>query len=55
MRVAQRYGSPAMGDVVEGRKSTVESVEEHGGIAWKKRVTFISVLMSHLGTASHLF
>jgi len=31
MQVAQRYGCPAMGDVAEGRKSTVESVEEHGG------------------------
>ena len=33
MRVAQRYGCPAMGGVVEGRKSTVESVEEHRGAA----------------------
>jgi len=31
MRVAQRYGCPPLGDVVEGRKSTVESVEEHWG------------------------
>jgi len=31
MWVAQRYGCPAMGDVVEGRKSTMESVEEHRG------------------------
>ena len=32
----QRYGCPAMGDVVEGRKSTVESVEveEHRGVRW---------------------
>ena len=31
MRVAQRYGYPAMASVVEGRKSTAESVsvEEH--------------------------
>jgi hypothetical protein len=27
MRIAQRYGCPAMGGVVEDRKSTVESVE----------------------------
>lgn len=35
MRVAQRYGCPAMGGVVKGRKSTVESVqvEEHRGAA----------------------
>jgi hypothetical protein len=32
----QRYGCPAMGDVVEGRKRTVESVEieEHWGVRW---------------------
>ena len=28
MRVAQRYGCPALGDVVEGRNSTMESVED---------------------------
>ena len=36
MRVAQRYGRPAMGGMVKGRKSTVESVEveEHRGACW---------------------
>jgi hypothetical protein len=33
MRVAQRYGCPAIGGMVEGRKSTLESVEEHRGAA----------------------
>jgi len=30
--IAQRYGCPATGGVVEGRKSTVESVGKHGGV-----------------------
>jgi len=36
MWVVQRYGCPAMGDMVEGRKSMMESVpvEEHQGVGW---------------------
>ena len=41
----QRYGCPATGGVVEGRKSTVKSVGEHGSVELtKSSILFLLVI-----------